>query len=291
MAMRSSWKGYLKLSLVSVPVQAFNAAVSSGSEIHFNQLHSVCNSRIKYQKVCPIHGEVTKDEIVLGYEYAKGQYTIIDPDEIEKLRTENDRAINIEEFVSQDALDPIYLDGRNYYMVPDTPVGQRPYAVLHEAMTRRKRHGLARVVFSGKEQMVVVRPIEGLLMMSMLNYDAQLRKPDAFDDDVREPELSAQEVKLAEMLIDASTTKKLDMSKYHDLYTARLTALISAKVAGEDVVAPPSTEEEVPVINLMDALKKSLSRSEKSASQKKTKPAKKLAASRRQATPRKRKSS
>jgi DNA end-binding protein Ku len=291
MAMRSSWKGYLKLSLVSVPVQAFNAVSASGNEIHFNQLHSVCNSRIRYQKVCPIHGEVSKDEIVLGYEYAKGQYTIVDPDEIDKLRTENDKAIEIEEFVAPDALDPMYLDGRNYYLVPDTAVGQKPYAVLQEAMAKRDRCGIARVVFSGKEQLVMIRPLDGLLMMSMLTYDAELRKPEAFADEVHRPELSAQEVKLAEMLIDASTSKKFDIAKYRDLYTERLTELINAKVEGKEVVATPA-EEEVPVINLMDALKQSLSRSGKQpAAAKKTKPAKKMAASRRQAAVKKRKSS
>lgn len=292
MAMRSSWKGYLKLSLVSVPVQAFNATSSSGGEIHFNQLHSVCNSRIKYQKVCPIHGEVSKDEIVLGYEYAKGQYTIIDPDEIEKLRTEVDKAIEIEEFIAPEALDPMYLDGRNYYLVPDTAVGQKPYAVLQAAMAKRNRHGIARVIFSGKEQIVMVRPLDGLLVMSMLTYDAEIRKPEAFADEVHKTDLAAQEVKLAEMLIDASTAKKFDIAKYRDLYTERLTELINAKVEGKEIVAPPA-DEEVPVINLMDALKQSLGRSGKQpAAAKKPKPAKKMATSKRQpAVAKKRKSS
>src|SRR6185503_12645841 len=119
-----------KLSLVSVPVKGYTANVAS-AEIRLNQLHSECHSRIRYQKICPIHGEVPKDEIVLGYEYAKDKYTIVDPDEIDKLRSENDRAINIEEFIAPDVIDPMYLDGRNYYLVPDTPVGQKPYAVLH----------------------------------------------------------------------------------------------------------------------------------------------------------------
>jgi DNA end-binding protein Ku len=288
--MRSSWKGYLKLSLVSVPVQAYNATAASGGEIHFNQLHSVCNSRIRYQKTCPIHGEVSKDEIVLGYEYAKGQYAIVDPDEIEKLRTENDRAISIEEFIEPDQIEAMYLDGRHYYLVPDTPVGQKPYAVLYEAMKKRNRAGVARVVFSGKEQVVLVRPLDGLLMMSMLNYESQIRKPEALHEEVRAPELSQQEVKLAEMLIDASTSKKFDYAKYEDLYTQRLTELINAKVEGKEVVAPPA-DEEVSVINLMDALKQSLGKTGKSAAAKKAKPAKKMAASRREAAPRKRKSS
>lgn len=288
MAMRSSWKGYLKLSLVSVPVQAFNSTGSGVGEIHFNQLHSVCHSRIRYQKVCPIHGEVSKDEIVSGYEYAKGQYAIVDPDEIEKLRSENDRAISIEEFIEPDQLDPMYLDGRHYYLVPDTPVGQKPYAVLHEAMRKRNRAGVARVVFSGKEQVVLVRPVDGLLMMSMLNYDSLVRKPEGFKDEVKAPDIAPQELKLAEMLVDASTAEAFDFSKYEDLYTTRLTELINAKVEGKEVVAPPS-DEEVPVINLMDALKQSLG--SKTGAAKRGKPAKKMAASRRQTAPRRRKSS
>lgn len=290
MAMRSSWKGYLKLSLVSVPVQAFNSAVSGSAEIHFNQLHAECHSRIRYQKTCPIHGEVSKDEIVLGYEYAKGQYTIVDPEEIEKLRSENDRAISIEEFIESDQLDAMYLDGRHYYLVPETPVGQKPYAVLHEAMAKRNRAGVARVVFSGKEQIVLVRPVDGMLMMSMLNYDAKVRKPEAFRDEVKPQDTSQQEVKMAEMLIDAQTSETFDFAKYEDLYTERLTELINAKVEGKDVVAPPA-DEEVSVINLMDALKQSLGKAGKGDAAKKSKPAKKMAASRRQTAPRKRKSS
>ena len=209
------------------------------------------------------------------------------PEEIEKLRSENDRAINIEEFIEPDQLDPMYLDGRHYYLVPDTPVGQKPYAVLQEAMQKRNRAGVARVVFSGKEQVVVVRPLDGMLMMSMLNYDAQVRKPETFQDEVKPQKPSSEELKLAEMLIDASTAKEFNYAKYEDLYTQRLTELINAKVEGKEVVAPPA-EEEVPVINLMDALRQSLG--SKSAA-KKAKPAKKMAASRRQAAPRKRKSS
>ena len=257
--MRSSWKGYLKLSLVSVPVQAFHAQETGGGDIHFNQLHATCHSRIKYQKVCPIHGEVTKDEIVSGYEYAKGQYVIVEPDEIDKLRTENDRAITIDEFVAPNAIDPLYLDGRTYYLAPESPQGAKPYVVLCAAMEERKRHGIARVVFSGKEQLVLIRPLTGVLVMSMLNYDAQVRKPESIKDEVPDANYSAKELQLAEMLIDASTSKHFELSKYEDIYTRRLTELIEAKVAGREVVAPEETEQ-ISVINLMDALKQSLGR-------------------------------
>src|SRR5688572_7414279 len=137
MAARSSWKGFLRLSLVSVPVKAYTATASSG-DIRLNQLHAECNSRIQYKKTCPIHGEVTNDQIVSGYEYAKGQYVVVDPDELEKLRTEADRAIKIDVFIKPEALDPLYLSGRSYYLLPDGPVAQKPYAVIIEGMQETK---------------------------------------------------------------------------------------------------------------------------------------------------------
>src|SRR3954462_3977380 len=123
MALRTSWKGFLRLSLVSVPVKAYSAAASGNGRIHLNQLHETCHSRIRYQKVCPLHGEVTSDEIVSGYEYAKGQYVVIDEDELDKLRTPAERAINIDKFVPFSTIDPLYFDGRAYYLLPDGPVG------------------------------------------------------------------------------------------------------------------------------------------------------------------------
>ena len=111
MPARSSWKGYLKLSLVSVPVKAFTAS-SSTAQIHLNQLHDECKSRVKYQKTCPIHGEISNDEIVSGYEFAKGQYVVIDPQEIEKLRTSGDKSIAVDCFVGADEIDPVYHTGR-----------------------------------------------------------------------------------------------------------------------------------------------------------------------------------
>jgi DNA end-binding protein Ku len=115
---RPIWSGYLKLSLVSVPVKAYTATDSSG-EVHLNQLHRDCNSRIHNKKICPIHGEVSNDQIVSGYEYAKGQYVTIEPEELDKLRTESDKAVNIDTFVSEDQIDPLYLSGQAYYLVPE----------------------------------------------------------------------------------------------------------------------------------------------------------------------------
>lgn len=277
---RSSWKGYLRLSLVSVPVQAFTASVSGGGKIHLNQLHDECHSRIKYQKVCPIHGEVSSSEIVSGYEYSKGNYVVVEPDELDKLRTEGDRAINIDTFISPEEIDPLYFDGRTYYLVPDGPVGQKPYAVLYRGMEEQNKYAVGQAVFSGKEQLILVRPVDGLLTMSMLSYESQVRPPSALHDEFEKPTVTKEELRLAETLITASTAEDFDLSKYEDLYTARLTQLIEAKVEGREVVSPPA-EEEAPVINLMDALRKSVAQAKGGKPKKAAAPPKKMAPSRR----------
>jgi DNA end-binding protein Ku len=145
-AARSSWKGYLKFSLVSMPVKAYPATTSDGGGVKLNQLHVDCHSRINYKKTCPVHGEISNDAIVSGYEYQKGPFVIVDTDELEKLRTEDDKAVNIDTFIDPDALDPVYYAGKTYYLVPDGPVGQKPYTVLYEAMEQEKRQGIDMVV-------------------------------------------------------------------------------------------------------------------------------------------------
>ncbi len=257
MAARSAWKGFLKLSLVSVPVKAYTAAASGGGEIHLNQLHAECHSRIQYKKTCPLHGEVKNDEIVSGYEYSKGQYVIVDPDELSKLRTEDDKAIKVNAFISADALDPVYQTGKSYYLVPDGPVGQRPYAVLHQAMAEENRHAVAQVVLHGREQTVLLRPMDRLLAMSVLSYESQVAKPSAFEEEVPEIEASADELKLAKTLINITTPKQFDFSAYKDVYTEKLTKLIEAKIAGEEIVAPP-VHEQPQILNLMEALRASV---------------------------------
>jgi DNA end-binding protein Ku len=257
MAARSSWKGYLKLSLVSVPVKAYTATSSASSPISLNQLHETCNSRIKYQKVCPIHGEVSQDEIVSGYEYSKGQYVVIDPAEIDKLRTENDKSVNVTAFVRDDAIDPIYLSGRTYYLVPDGPVGQKAYNLIRHAMAEEGLHAVAQVVLSNKEQVVLVRPMDGVLAMSVLEYKSQVKEPSSVEDEIVETELSKMEVDLTKQLIEGMFDEDFDLGQFHDVYTEKLTELIEAKVAGKELVSPPESQEPG-VINLMDALKQSV---------------------------------
>jgi DNA end-binding protein Ku len=257
MAANPTWKGFVKLSLVAFPVKAFTAAESVGGEIHLNQLHDECHSRIQYRKHCPIHGEVQQQDIVSGYEYSKGQYVVVDPADVDLLRTPDDKAIAISAFIDPDALDPIYLSGKTYYLVPDGPVAQKPYAVILEAMKEDKRYGIAQVVLHGREHVVLLRPLGNLLAMSVLNYESRVTKPSAFEAEVPKAEPSAEEVNLTRELIKASTARKFDLAKYQDEYTDKLRKLIEAKVAGQEIVAQP-VQEHAQVINLMDALKASL---------------------------------
>jgi DNA end-binding protein Ku len=293
MAARSAWKGFLKLSLVSVPVKAFTSTSSEGGDIRLNQLHKECHSRIQYKKTCPIHGEVTNDQIVSGYEYAKGQYVVVDPEELEKLRTEDDKAVKIDTFVPSDEIDPIYFSGRTYYLVPDGPVGQKPYAVLHQGMVEEKRHAVAQVVLHNREQLVLLRPIGDLLAMTVLNHENEISKPSAFEEEAPKVEATKEERGLIKTLIEASTPKKFDFSRYKDVYTEKLTKLIEAKVAGQEIVAPP-VHEQAHIINLMDALRQSVAQVQAaSGEEEEARPPKKTAPSTRGRTreARKRKSS
>ncbi len=258
MAPRSSWKGFIRLSLVSIPVKAYTAT-ASGGEIRLNQLHRDCNSPIKYRKVCPTHGELESAEIVSGYQYAKGQYVVIDPEEVSKLRKQSDKAVNLDGFFPADKLDLAYLTGKNYYLAPDGPVGQKAYVLLHKVMTEKNLYGIAQVILSGKEQLVVLRTTGRLLVMSGLSYEAQVKSPAAFEDEVIDAEFSADEVKLTETLIGATMLEELDLSKYKNAYVEKLTEIIEAKVAGKQIVEAPH-EDEPKVIELMEALKQSVAR-------------------------------
>lgn len=259
MAARSSWKGFLRLSLVSIPVKAYTASSSGGGEISLNQLHADCHSRIKYQKVCPIHGEVAQDQIVMGYEYSKGQYVVIDTAELDKLRTEGDKAISIDTFISPSDVDPIYFTEKTYYLTPDGPAGQKSFALLQQAMVDQGVWATAQVVMHGKEQLVLVRPMDKLLSMTTLHHHTNIKAPSSFEDELGKPDVSAEEMNLVNMLISATADKPFDHASYKDVYTEKLTKLIETKVEGKELVAAPS-EEPAQVINLMDALKQSVAK-------------------------------
>ena len=260
MAPRPSWKGFLRLSLVTVPVRAYTAT-SSGSEIRLNQLHGECNQRVKYQKSCPEHGALSSDDIVSGYEYTKGQYVVVDLDELQKLRPERDNAIRIDGFVESGTIEQIYHTGRTYYLLPDGAVGQKPYQLLHQSMLDNGVDAMAQVVISGREQIVVVRPMNKMLAMYVLSQQAKVRQPADYEDELVEQELPEAELALTKTLIDATRVEAFDFGKYEDTYTSRLTELIQAKVDGHEVIQVADPEEPK-ILNLMEALKQSVAQAQ-----------------------------
>lgn len=265
MASRSVWSGFIRFGLVSVPVKAYTAASSGGGGISFNQLHKDCNSRVKYTKTCPIHGELKTEDIVSGYEFSKSQYVIIDPDEIDKLRTPNEKAIDVRAFIPPDEIDGRYYSGKNWYILPDGPAALRPYALLYKTMEEQGFAAFAQIVTGGKEQLLLLRPVSDVLVGSYLNYSEDVKPLDEFKDEASRVEVTPDELKLAKTLTEAMKVKNFDLADYKDEFKDKVRQLVEAKVKGEEVVAPPESEASVPVVNLMDALKASLAQAQKAA--------------------------
>ena len=255
---RASWSGMLRLSLVAVPVKAYPAA-SSSEAIHFNQLHADCGQRIAYEKRCPVHGAVEAAEIVKGYQYAPGQYVVIDAEELESLRSAKDKALSLERFVDIREIDPVAFSGRCLYLLPESPAAQRPYLLLAEAMRQRRKWAVGRVAMSGHRQVVVVRPHGRMLAMDVLHDPGQLRSSAWLEAELQPLETSPEEIQLAGMLID-SASGAVDWAQYRDDTPDKLAALVEAKVAGREVAVP--AEEPVQVLKLLDALKQSVAQAQ-----------------------------
>jgi DNA end-binding protein Ku len=257
-ATRPSWKGFLRLSLVTVPVRAYTAA-QNGNEIRLNQLHANCNQRVKHQKTCPEHGALANEDIVSGYEYAKGQYVVVDLEELQKLRPERDSTIRIDGFIEMGSIAPIYLSGRTYYLLPDGAVGQKPYQLLLRAMQDGAVEAVAQVVIAGREQLVVIRPLGRLLGLHVLNHDAKVRRAAELEDELVEEQVLDAELALTKTLIEATRLADFNLARYGDTFLARLTQLIQAKVDGQEVIEVRDPEEPK-ILNLMEALKQSVAK-------------------------------
>jgi DNA end-binding protein Ku len=266
MAARATWKGYLKVSLVNIPIRVFPATDSAAS-ISFNQLHAECQTRIQQKKWCPKHDrEVSNAEIVKGYEFEKGRYVVVSEEDIEKVRPASTRVIDLQQFAERDELDPIYFE-RPYYLAPDTQVAADAFAVIREGMAGKV--GIGKVALYGREYLVAVEAREKGLVMYTLRQADEIRAMDEVAEyDLLPEKPKTAEVQLARQVI-STFEKPLDLKQYKDEYQAELRRIIDAKVAGEEVVA---TEEETPskVVDLMEALRKSLA----NVSEGKKKPAK-----------------
>ena len=184
------------------------------------------------------------------------------------MRTESDRAINIDQFVNPVDVDMLYLSGKSYYLAPDGPVGQKPYALLLEAMKDQSVCSIAQVVMHGREQLVMLRPLEKLLVMEILAFKDQVKNPADFEEEIDATEYTPAELELTKKLMEATTSEEFDIGKYENVYHDKLQELIDAKIEGKEIVAPPEDQPEQ-VINLMDALKASVAQAEDAAQAKK----------------------
>jgi len=254
MAARPTWKGYLKISLVNIPVKVF-PATDAAATLSFNQLHAECQTRIQQKRWCPhCAREVPNTDIVKGYEFEKGRYVLVEDEDLEKVRVESTRVINLERFTDDRAIDPIYLE-RPYYLAPDGAVAKEAFAVIREGM--KGKAGIGKVALYGREYLVNVQPREEGLVMYTLRHANEIRSMKAIDELGEMPQkVKPDEVKLAQQVIGTFEGDG-DFESYRDEYQAGLREIIDAKIDGREIVAH---EEEAPpkVVNLMDALRKSL---------------------------------
>jgi DNA end-binding protein Ku len=265
---RPVWSGYIRLSLVSVPVKAFSAEEPEERDLSFHQLHKKCKSRIRYKKTCPLHGEVTQSEIISAYEYAKGKYVELDDEDLERGKKTRDRGLAIENFIAPSVIDPLMFDGKSYYLLPDGDSGEGPYALLRQAMQDEDRWALAHAVLWRKNRLILLRPVDKVLTMSLLRFAEQTRRPAEFADELPKVKTNAAELRLAKRLIADSTIDEVDWSDYTDDFRERVEAIIDRKIKGEDTIDLGEDEEAAPTVNLMDALKKSLGEGKRSGSAK-----------------------
>jgi DNA end-binding protein Ku len=256
MELHSVWKGFIQLSLITIPVKAVTAH-ETGREVQMHQLHKDCNQRINYQKVCKVHGEVHQQDIVRGYENAKDQYVIIRDEELSKLRSQNDHTLHIGGFVEADRIDPMYFGGQNYYLVPDGKIGQKPYALLRDSMAENGRFAMASIILTAREHLVVLRPHNKLIAMSVLYYQDQVKPETEIASGVEDIVPEPGEKDLTNTLVAATTIKNFDFGGYRDNYRENVLKLIELKVEGREIVESEKSEEPK-IINLMEALKKSV---------------------------------
>ncbi len=246
------WKGHLTFGLVSLPVKLFSAARSE--TVSFNQLHAPDHSRVKQVLYCQAEDKpVARNELVKGYEYEKDKYVVVSEDDIKKAAPPSSRTMEILEFVKSDQVDPVYYES-SYYMAPDE-AGEKPYALLFEALRRSGYVGIARIAMHNREHIVILRPGERGILLHTMYYEDEVRKIEEFRTDTSL--VKDKELDLAMTLIN-SLAAEFEPAKFKDSYRENLMAMIQAKVQGREVVEAPASQHLAPVIDIMEALKASL---------------------------------
>lgn len=252
----SVWSGYLTFGLISMPVRLYSGA--RGERVSFNMLHRDDLTRVKQQLYCPNDNRVVeRDEIVKGYEYRKGEYVVIEPEEIKKIEPKTAKAMEILEFVKADDVDPIYFESSYYLMAEEA--GKRPYALLARALEESSYVAIAKLTMHNREYTVFLRPYENGMMLHTMYYSDEVRMMENFGTD--KVELKEAEVKIAHQLIDALAAE-WEPEKYHDTFQENLKELIKARLEGTEMAPVEHAAKPKPVVDLMAALKESLAQME-----------------------------
>ncbi len=253
---RPYWTGHLKLSLVTVAVRLYTATTER-ERVRFHQIHAPSGERVRQQLVVPGIGPVERDDIVKGYEYEKGRYVTVDPEDVKRLRLETTDTIDIVEFV--DGIDPIYFD-TPYYLVPDGSVAEEGYRVIREALRQSGKIAVGQLVINGQERVIAIRPLGTGLLGNSLRYADEIRQPDDYFRSIAADAVDEDQLAIMDQII-ARKTRPFDPGRFVDHYQAALRELIDEKLAG---TLPPQAPERRPaqVINLMEALKRSLAEEE-----------------------------
>ena len=259
MAARPIWRGQIRLALVSIPVELYSAT-KSGASIQFHQVHEPTGKRIKYEKVVPGVGPVDRDEIVKGYEVSKGHYVLLDPEEIESVKLESRKTVDLVEFVDMRDIDPMYYD-KPYFVVPADDLAEEAYVVIRDALKDSKKVGIGQLAMRGQEYVVALKPCGRGMLMETLRYADEVNKAQSYFREIGDHKPDEDMLDLASMLIEKKTGT-FDPKEFHNRYVDALKDLIAEKQKrkGEKVIqepegAPPKGSN---VIDLMAALKKSL---------------------------------
>jgi len=284
MAARPIWRGQIRLALVSIPVELYSAT-KSGAAIQFHQVHEPSGKRIKYEKVVPGIGPVDRDEIVKGYEVSKGHYVLLDPEEIESVKLESRKTLDLVEFVDDDGIDPMYFD-KPYYVVPADDLAEEAYVVLRDALRAANKVGVGQLAMRGQEYVVALKPHDRGMLIETLRYADEVNKSSGFFRDIGDTKPDPDLLDMASMLIERKAGE-FDPNEFHNRYVDALHRLIEKKqkAKGEKIIE--EADEAVPkgsnVIDLMAALKKSLGDEKKGKSESKAKkPAAKKASARKE---------
>lgn len=279
MAARAYWKGQIRLALVSIPVEIYSAA-KSGASISFRQIHEPSGKPINYEKIVQGIGPIDTDEIVKGYEVSKGNYVLLEDDEIEAVKIESRKTLELVQFVGTDEIDPLYYE-KPYYVVPADDLAEEAFIVLREALRSAKKIALGQLSVRGREQLVALKPCGKGLLLETLRYADEVRKGQTFFTEIGDDKPSKDLLQLATTLIDQKTAP-FDASEFHDRYIDALKKLVAkkAKAKGKKVledVEEPDTPSGGNVIDLMAALKKSVGSEGKAPAKKTSARAKKSA--------------